>query len=52
MNKKEELLELFKKNSDNIIKELEKGRDICIKKNKNGYSFYSTVIKRISNKEN
>lgn len=47
MNKKEELLELFKKNSDNIIKELEKGRDICIKKNKNGYILYSNLIKKI-----
>jgi hypothetical protein len=47
MNKKEELLELFKKNSDNIIKELEKGRDICIKKNKNGYVLYSNLIKKI-----
>lgn len=47
MNKKEELLELFKKNSDNVIKELEKGRDICIKKNKNGYVLYSNLIKKI-----
>lgn len=47
MDNKNELLELFKKNSDNMIKELEKGRDICIKKNKNGYVMYSNLVKRI-----
>lgn len=47
MDNKNELLELFKKNSDNMIKELEKGRDICIKKNKNGYVMYSNLVKKI-----
>lgn len=47
MDNKNELLELFKKNSDNMIKELEKGRDIYIKKNKNGYVMYSNLVKRI-----
>ena len=41
------LLELFQKNSEQMIRELEKGRDICIKKNKNGYVMYSNLIKKI-----
>lgn len=52
MENKNKLIDLFIANSNKIIAELEKGKDVCIKKNKNGYSFYSTVIKRISNKEN
>lgn len=44
---KKDLLNLFEKNSTLMIKELEKGRDICIKKNKNGYVMYSNLIKRM-----
>lgn len=42
-----DLLELFKKNSDKMIKELENGKDIIIKKNKDNYVFYINMIKKL-----
>ena len=42
-----DLLELFKKNSDKMIKELENGKDIIIKKNKDNYVFYINTIKKL-----
>jgi hypothetical protein len=42
-----DLLELFKKNSEKMIEELEKGKDIIIKKNKDNYIFYSNMIKKL-----
>lgn len=42
-----DLLELFKKNSDKMITELENGKDIIIKKNKDNYVFYINMIKKL-----
>lgn len=47
MEKKEELMELFEKNSEKMLENLKKGADIIIKKNKEGFIAYSNLIKKI-----
>lgn len=46
-DKKEKLLKIFMENSDEIIRELEKGVKIVIKKNDVNYNIYKDLIKRI-----
>lgn len=47
-NKKvQELLDKFIENSDEIIKSLEKGSEIVIKKNKENFVIYQKLIKKI-----
>lgn len=48
-NKKKmhELLDRFIENSDEIIKSLEKGSEIVIKKNKENFVIYQNLIKKI-----
>lgn len=48
-NKKKmhELLDRFIENSDEIIKSLEKGSEIVIKKNKENFVIYQKLIKKI-----
>ena len=48
-NKKKmhELLDNFIENSDEIIKSLEKGSEIVIKKNKENFVIYQKLIKKI-----
>ena len=48
-NKKKihELLDKFIENSDGIIKSLEKGSEIVIKKNKENFVIYQKLIKKI-----
>lgn len=48
-NKKKmhELLDKFIENSDEIIKSLEKGSEIVIKKNKENFVIYQKLIKKI-----
>lgn len=48
MINKDKLIELFIANSDKMLEELEKGKDILIKKNKNGYVIYSNYVKKIN----
>lgn len=45
--KMHELLDKFVKNSDEIIKSLEKGSEIVIKKNKENFVIYQNLIKKI-----
>ncbi len=45
--KMQELLDKFKENSDEIIKSLEKGSEIVIKKNKENFVIYQNLIKKI-----
>lgn len=47
MLNKNELIDLFIANSDKMIKELENGKDIIIKKNKDNYVFYINMIKKL-----
>lgn len=42
-----ELLDKFIENSDEIIKSLEKGSEIVIKKNKENFVIYQKLIKKI-----
>lgn len=42
-----ELLDRFIENSDEIIKSLEKGSEIVIKKNKENFVIYQNLIKKI-----
>ena len=42
-----ELLDRFIENSDEIIKSLEKGSEIVIKKNKENFVIYQKLIKKI-----
>lgn len=42
-----ELLDNFIENSDEIIKSLEKGSEIVIKKNKENFVIYQKLIKKI-----
>lgn len=42
-----ELLDKFIENSDEIIKSLEKGSEIVIKKNKENFVIYQNLIKKI-----
>lgn len=47
-NKKiKELCKKFEENSDEIIKSLEKGAEIVIKKNKEDFVIYQKLIKKI-----
>ena len=43
----EELCKKFEENSDEIIKSLEKGAEIVIKKNKEDFVIYQKLIKKI-----
>lgn len=45
--KMHELLDKFIENSDEIIKSLEKGSEILIKKNKKNFVIYQNLIKKI-----
>lgn len=45
--KMHELLDRFIENSDEIIKSLEKGSEIVIKKNKENFVIYQKLIKKI-----
>lgn len=45
--KMHELLDNFIENSDEIIKSLEKGSEIVIKKNKENFVIYQKLIKKI-----
>lgn len=45
--KMHELLDKFIENSDEIIKSLEKGSEIVIKKNKENFVIYQKLIKKI-----
>ena len=45
--KMHELLDKFIENSDEIIKSLEKGSEIVIKKNKENFVIYQNLIKKI-----
>lgn len=45
--KMHELLDNFIENSDEIIKSLEKGSEIVIKKNKEKFVIYQNLIKKI-----
>ena len=45
--KMHELLDKFVENSDEIIKILEKGSEIVIKKNKENFVIYQNLIKKI-----
>ena len=45
--KMHELLDNFIENSDEIIKSLEKGSEIVIKKNKENFVIYQNLIKKI-----
>lgn len=45
--KMHELLDKFVENSDEIIKSLEKGSEIVIKKNKENFVIYQNLIKKI-----
>ena len=42
-----ELCKKFEENSDDIIKSLEKGAEIVIKKNKENFVIYQKLIKKI-----
>lgn len=42
-----QLMDLFQKNSDKMLEEFEKGMEITIKKNKEGFAMYSKLIKKI-----
>lgn len=42
-----QLLELFQKNSDEMLKELKKGADIIIRKNDKNFMIYSSIIRRL-----
>ena len=43
----QKLLDKFKENSGTMLKELEKGNRIIIKKNKESFAIYSELIKKI-----
>lgn len=45
--KMHKLLDKFVENSDEIIKSLEKGSEIVIKKNKENFVIYQNLIKKI-----
>ncbi|MCI7633982.1 MAG: hypothetical protein MSS80_08165 [Mollicutes bacterium] len=47
MDNKGKLIETFNKNSGKMLEELEKGMEITIKKNKEGFAMYSKLIKKI-----
>lgn len=47
MDNKEKLIETFNKNSDKMLEELEKGMEITIKKNKEGFAMYSKLMNKI-----
>lgn len=46
-NDVKKLQEEFIKNSEKMVKELKKGADIVIKKNKTSYNFYIHLIKKM-----
>lgn len=47
MNNKEKLIETFNKNSEKMLKCLENGMEVTIKKNKEGFAIYSKLINKI-----
>ena len=42
-----QLMDLFQKNSEKMLKVLKEGMEITIKKNKKGLAMYSKLIKKI-----
>lgn len=47
MQDTEKLLEIFTQNSENIVKELQKGANIVIRKNRDNFVIYKNLLKRI-----
>lgn len=42
-----QLMDLFQKNSEKMLKVLKEGMEITIKKNKEGFAMYSKLTKKI-----